>query len=52
MGGAGFLDAGFCKLALKNRCTKRLDTSALKIANPEIYENYLKETQFRILQFI
>lgn len=52
MGGAGLLDAGFCKLALKNRCTKRLDTSALKVANPEVYQNYLQETNYRILQFI
>ena len=52
MGEAGLLDAGFCKLALKNRLTKRLDTSALKLAAPEIYQNYLQEIQYRILQFI
>jgi len=52
MGEAGLLDAGFCKLALKNRLTKRLNTSALKLAVPEIYQSYLQETQYRILQFI
>lgn len=52
MGGAGLLDAGFCKVALKERCTRRLDTSALKEAKPEIYQEYLKESQSRVLQII
>lgn len=52
MGNAGLLDAGFCKLALKDRIINRLDTNALKAANPEIYQNYVKETQSRFLQFM
>ena len=52
MGSAGLLDAGFCKLALKDRTINRLDTNALKINNPDIYQNYLKETHSRFLQFM
>ena len=52
MGDASLLDAGFCKLALRNRLAQRLDTLALKLGNPEIYQNYLQETQYRTLQFI
>jgi len=52
MGSAGLLDAGFCKLALKDRVINRLDTKALKAANPEIYQNYVKETCSRFLQFM
>lgn len=52
MGNAGLLDAGFCKLALKDRTINRLDTNALKVNNPDIYQNYLKETHSRFLQFM
>ena len=52
MGDAGLLDAGFCKVSLKNRSANRLNTEALKIANPEIYQSYLAESNYRVLQFI
>lgn len=52
MGEAGLLDADFCKVALKDRVTKRLDTTALKNAVPDIYEKYLKETHSRFLTFL
>jgi putative phage-type endonuclease len=52
MGDAGLLDAGFCKVSLKNRSANRLNTEALKIANPEIYQSYLSESSYRVLQFI
>ncbi|XP_022810292.1 uncharacterized protein LOC111347300 [Stylophora pistillata] len=52
MENAGQLDAGFCKLALRDRTINRLDTQALKKQNPEIYQNYLKETHSRFLQFM
>jgi predicted phage-related endonuclease len=52
MGDAGLLDAGFCKVALKSRSTNRLNTEALKLGNPEIYQNYLSESNYRTLQFI
>lgn len=52
MGEAGVLDAGFCKLSLKDRVVNRLDTTALKASLPDIYNNYVKETQSRFLQFM
>ena len=52
MGDAGLLDAGFCKVSLKNRSANRFNTEALKIENPEIYQNYLAESSYRILQII
>ena len=52
MGDAGLLDVGFCKVSLKSRSTNRLNTEALKIENPEIYQNYLAESSYRILQII
>lgn len=52
MENAGQLDAGFCKIALKDRTINRLDTTALKADNPEIYQSYLKETHSRFLQFM
>ena len=52
MGDAGLLDAGFCKVSLKNRSANRLNTEALKIDNPAIYQSYLSESNYRVLQFI
>ena len=52
MGDAGLLDAGFCKVALKSRSANRLNTEALKLGNPEIYQSYLSESNYRTLQFI
>ena len=52
MGEAGVLDAGFCKLSLKDRVVNRLDTTALKASLPDIYNNYVKETHSRFLQFM
>jgi putative phage-type endonuclease len=52
MGDAGLLDAGFCKVSLKNRSANRLNTEALKIDNPAIYQSYLSESNYRVLQFV
>lgn len=52
MGDAGILDAGFCKVALKERTMSRLDTGALKEAMPELYREYSNDNTYRILQII
>lgn len=52
MGDAGLLDAGFCKLALKERKATRFDTGAFKEEKPELYQQYLNDSNYRILQFI
>ena len=52
MGDAGILDAGFCKVALKERTATRLDTGALKEAMPELYKEYSNDNTYRILQII
>jgi putative phage-type endonuclease len=52
MGDAGILDAGFCKVALKERTATRLDTGALKEAMPELYREYSNDNTYRILQII
>ena len=52
MGDAGILDAGFCKVALKERTATRLDTSALKQEMPQLYREYSNDNTYRILQII
>ena len=52
MGEAGILDAGFCKVALKERTATRLDTSALKQEMPQLYREYSNDNTYRILQII
>lgn len=52
MGDASVLDAGFCKVALKERTATRLDTGALKEAMPELYREYSNDNTYRILQII
>ena len=52
MGDAGLLDAGFCKLALKERKATRFDASSFKEDKPELYQQYLNDSSYRILQFI
>ena len=52
MGEAGILDAGFCKVALKERTASRLDAGALKEAMPELYREYSNDNTYRILQII
>lgn len=52
MGDAGLLDAGFCKVVLKNIQTNRLDGLALKASNPEIYQQYIQESNYRKLQIM
>lgn len=52
MGDAGILDSGFCKVALKERTTSRLNTGALKEAMPELYKEYSNDNTYRILQII
>ena len=52
MGDAGILDAGFCKVALKERTATRLDTGALKEAMPQLYKEYSNDNTYRILQII
>lgn len=52
MGDAGLLDAGFCKLALKERRLARFDTSAFKEEHIDLYQQYLNDNSYRILQFI
>jgi putative phage-type endonuclease len=52
MGDAGLLDAGFCKVALKERKAARFDTNSFKEAKPELYQQYLNDSSYRMLQFI
>lgn len=52
MGDAGILDSGFCKVALKERTTSRLNTGALKEAMPQLYREYSNDNTYRILQII
>ena len=52
MGDAGLLDAGFCKLALKERNATRFDTTSFKESKPELYQQYLNDSSYRTLQFI
>jgi predicted phage-related endonuclease len=52
MGDASVLDAGFCKVALKERTATRLDAGRLKEAMPELYREYSNDNTYRILQII
>ena len=52
MGDAGLLDAGFCKVALKERKAARFDTNSFKEAKPELYQQYLNDSSYQMLQFI
>jgi len=52
MGDSGILDAGFCKLALKERKSTRFDTATFKEDMPDLYMRYLNDNSYRILQFI
>ena len=52
MGDAGILDAGFCKVALKEKTASRLDINNLKATMPEIYREYSNDNTYRILQII
>ena len=52
MGDAGLLDAGFCKLALKEIRATRFDASAFKEKYTELYQQYLNDSSYRKLQFI
>lgn len=52
MGDAGILDAGFCKVALKERTMSRFNAGALKEAMPELYREYSNDNTYRILQII
>lgn len=52
MGDASFLDAGFCRLSLKEYTASKFDVSAFKEASPELYKQYLSESSYRKLQFI
>jgi len=52
MGDSGILDAGFCKLVLKERKSTRFDTATFKEDMPDLYMRYLNDNSYRILQFI
>lgn len=52
MGDAGLLDAGFCKLALKEIKSTRFDANAFKEKYTELYRQYLNDSSYRKLQFI
>ena len=52
MGDAGVLDAGFCKVAIKERTAIRLDINSLKATMPQIYKEYSNDNTYRILQII
>ncbi|RYE05837.1 MAG: hypothetical protein EOP33_01065 [Rickettsiaceae bacterium] len=50
MGDAMMLDAGNYKAILQDRSINRLDINSLKIDCPNIYQNYLKKTENRVLK--
>lgn len=52
MGDAGVLDAGFCKVAIKERTASRLDINSLKAMMPDLYKEYSNDNTYRILQII
>lgn len=52
MGDAGMLDAGFCKLALKEIKSTRFNANAFKEKYTELYQQYLNASSYRKLQFI
>ena len=52
MGDAGLLDAGFCKIALKEIKSTRFNTNAFKEKYTELYQQYLNASSYRKLQFV
>ncbi len=52
MGDAGLLDAGFCKLALKEIKSTRFNANTFKEKYTELYRQYLNDSSYRKLQFI
>ena len=52
MGDAGVLDAGFCKVALKEIKSTRFNANAFKEKYTELYSQYLNASSYRKLQFI
>ena len=52
MGDAGLLDAGFCKVALKEIKSTRFNANAFKEKYTELYSQYLNASSYRKLQFI
>ena len=52
MGDAGMLDAGFCKVALKEIKSTRFNANAFKEKYTELYQQYLNASSYRKLQFI
>ena len=52
MGDAGLLDAGFCKVALKEIKSTRFNANAFKEKYTELYQQYLNASSYRKLQFI
>ena len=52
MGDAGLLDAGFCKVALKEIKATRFNANAFKEKYMELYQQYLNDSSYRKLQFI
>jgi len=52
MGDAGLLDAGFCKVVLKEIKSTRFNANAFKEKYMELYQQYLNDSSYRKLQFI
>ena len=52
MGDAGLLDAGFCKVALKEIKSTRFNANAFKEKYTELYQQYLNDSSYRKLHFI
>ena len=52
MGDASLLDAGFCKVALKEIKSTRFNSNAFKEKYTELYQEYLNASSYRKLQFI
>ena len=52
MGDAGLLDAGFCKVALKEIKSTRFNANAFKEKYTELYQQYLNASSYRKLQFV
>lgn len=52
MGDAGLLDAGFCKVVLKEIKSTRFDANSFKEKYTELYQQYLNDSFYRKLQFI
>lgn len=52
MGDADLLDAGFCKVALKEIKATRFNANAFEEKYTELYQQYLNASSYRKLQFI